>query len=587
MDGLVGKWQAYAGSKIEAWQVKDEGLDGKKLDDKLVIELDATGKADYGIKQKLENITPGTHMLTWKDLGRSSGAAGDNLYGVLVGDSKLSLNAPAQSKNVTARYLPSEPLAKNKWTSKAWAFNVTQKNIDDAKKAGGLWLAFVPRATINSYGALIGDVRLYPVEFKKMRETKNEANQIFNRTRKDDPAKNPLEPPDKKDNVSGHPTNVLYVVGRNTAAAGLGPSLCGVTLSLNLGGSTQFIAAAYVSGKKLPDSDIKITASGEVKMLLWPKEQEQEIRVGYDVNNNGELDALEVVPLNVPTKFDESAHGNPIVHTLSSGDYVVAGLEGAVIRLTPGMPGARNAFRLFYDGNMNAVDSPKPTPDTQRFDAFSSTYCEWLTHNAGTNFDATGVDPNFAVYDWDALSALGKVVGESYVIKKATRDFFNSTLLANVLSDMSRQATGSAAIDCGRHVIPHVHQGTTSFVPKTTVMFDDPGASNLIDDEFAAIGRGRLLNHDTRFVAQKIDVAVNIGSDEYPMYGTRTVIRVKAFLRGEVDDLYDFNYNAGGLSETGATLQLGYGNGAYGRTGGVIYLSRVHFDSEIVWDITP
>jgi hypothetical protein len=62
---------------------------------------------------------------------------------------------------------------------------------------------------------------------------------------------------------------------------------------------------------------------------------------------------------------------------------------------------------------------------------------------------------------------------------------------------------------------------------------------------------------------------------------------VKVFPRGEVDDLYDFNYNAGDLSETGASLQLGYGNGAYARTGGVIYLSRIHFDSQFDLDITP
>ena len=109
VDGPVGKWQAYAGSKIEAWKVTDP-----ELDNGLVVELDATGKVDYGVKQKLENITPGTYVLTWKDLGRSSSAAGDNLYGVVVGDSKLSLNASTKSSSNIARYLPNERLASDK-----------------------------------------------------------------------------------------------------------------------------------------------------------------------------------------------------------------------------------------------------------------------------------------------------------------------------------------------------------------------------------------------------------------------------------------------------------------------------------------
>jgi hypothetical protein len=433
----------------------------------------------------------------------------------------------------------------------------------------------------------IQKTRLLPVEFKAMWETHNKANIIFNKTKKDDPAKNPTEAPDAKDNVSGHATNVLYVTGDTPATAGPGKTtnLAAVTLSLDVGGSDKFFVASYQGGHKDFGSDTVVPPSGEVELRLFPSQYPHELRVGYNANNNGTLDPEEEIPLKVPSKFDQSAFGNPTVMTIA--DYNSASLLGWGIRSTPGLPGARNAFRLFYDGTSSAIDSPKPTPGTQRFDAFSSTYCEWLTHNDGTGFDSAGVDTNFAVYDWDALSALGKVVGESYVIKQAAKDFFNSTLRAQVIADMAGRASGSAAIDYGRHAISHTHQSTTSFVPRTTVLFGDPGVPDLIDDEFAAIGRGRLLSHESRFIAQKIDITENVGSDEFPNFVTRTVIRVKIFPRGQVDDLYDFNYNAGGLSETGASLQLGYGNGAYARTGGVIYLSRIHFDSQFDLDITP
>ena len=49
---------------------------------------------------------------------------------------------------------------------------------------------------------------------------------------------------------------------------------------------------------------------------------------------------------------------------------------------------------------------------------------------------------------------------------------------------------------------------------------------------------------------------------------------------GEIEDLYDFNQEAGQLSEWGGTVQLGYGNGsksAY-RGAGKIYRTRILFE---------
>ena len=46
-----------------------------------------------------------------------------------------------------------------------WAISVTQKDIDAAASAGGLWLAFVPdEKHLNIYGTLIGEVSFRPIE---------------------------------------------------------------------------------------------------------------------------------------------------------------------------------------------------------------------------------------------------------------------------------------------------------------------------------------------------------------------------------------------------------------------------------------
>lgn len=50
--------------------------------------------------------------------------------------------------------------------------------------------------------------------------------------------------------------------------------------------------------------------------------------------------------------------------------------------------------------------------------------------------------------------------------------------------------------------------------------------------------------------------------------------------RGEIEDFYDFNHEAGMLSQWGATVQLGYGNGskALYRSAGKIYRTKIIFD---------
>ena len=113
VNGSVGNWVAYEGKKIEVWTVYDK--DKKK--DITFVELDATGKPDYGIKQELKNITPGTYLLTWEELGRRSGPVDGNEYEVQLGYGNTSSKAPIQNKTILKRLPSDKKIATNGWVS--------------------------------------------------------------------------------------------------------------------------------------------------------------------------------------------------------------------------------------------------------------------------------------------------------------------------------------------------------------------------------------------------------------------------------------------------------------------------------------
>ncbi|MGI6749702.1 MAG: hypothetical protein ACOX6A_04195 [Atribacter sp.] len=86
---------------------------------------------------------------------------------------------------------------------------------------------------------------------------------------------------------------------------------------------------------------------------------------------------------------------------------------------------------------------------------------------------------------------------------------------------------------------------------------------------FSAIARARIKEHKVRYTVEK---------QHSSLWGTRlVVIGVESW--GEIEDLYDFNHDAEMLSQWGATVQLGYGNGRHAvfRNAGQIYKTRVLF----------
>ena len=51
-------------------------------------------------------------------------------------------------------------------------------------------------------------------------------------------------------------------------------------------------------------------------------------------------------------------------------------------------------------------------------------------------------------------------------------------------------------------------------------------------------------------------------------------------LQGVLGDLYDFNFEDGGLAQQGATAQLGWRTGSTWRNAGQVFLERISFQAE-------
>lgn len=104
-----------------------------------------------------------------------------------------------------------------------------------------------------------------------------------------------------------------------------------------------------------------------------------------------------------------------------------------------------------------------------------------------------------------------------------------------------------------------------------TVEFSDGALQpSLINDLFSTIARARIKTHKVRYTVEK---------QHSVLWGVRLVVTgVQSW--GEIEDLYDFNHEAGMLSQWGATVQLGYGNGYHAayRNGGKIYRTRINFN---------
>lgn len=435
--------------------------------------------------------------------------------------------------------------------------------------------------------------RLHPVEFKKMWETKNKANQIWNPTKKDDPATTGQQP-NAVGQLDGVPRNKLYAV----TDPGDGKYKVTVELGLPEAFRTKFYAAAYVGETKVANSDKAFTdqglcnlefahsgASGAIESFA--------IRVGYDANSSTTLEPTEQIKLLIYTTSAKNATGEVFVlgtnadryadaieevDNIVDGDWTAPGWATDLV-----LQHAKRFLQIFRDGNSSglAVGMQPSSSRTVGFNAFSGFFCEWLTHNSGAPLNDNGIS-NIPEYTWDKSKSASQLVSRGKQIKDAINDQFAS-LDAQVRSDFENQPVGTVryypSAD-GAYDLTHNHESPV-WVTRTSVLFHNLWQIPPLpmgDDLNGTIGRGRLSFHKVRY---RVERRPSPG----PQGTTAEELNVTAETTGEVWDSYDWNHEVTGAAQNPAILQIGFGNGAYGsnRDRGRIYLTHITFDD--IYDI--
>ena len=424
-----------------------------------------------------------------------------------------------------------------------------------------------------------GRIHILSVDFVQMWETENKANQIFNPARKDDPTySNPS--PDPNGDTYGVPRNYIYMV----------PSPAGGTYNVTIKADiqpvdlrTRFYAAGYVGNQIVSGSGrIPFDASGECAFnFLHPRSspgvEDFTIKVGFDQNDNGELDSGDLfLPCVVKNTTTDEVIGKPMVKGSSGtryssakeridniidGDWTTPGWATSLV-----LPHAKRLLQIFRDGNASGVPPDKqPTSSSSvGFNAFTGYFAEWLTHNSGAPFDDVG-NATLTEYTWDKDTSLADLVASAPQVEDEIAVFYNCSIYQDVTNYFAALPVGTARFfpsSVGWYDVTHTSESPPWVTPYTKTF--NTWLPDLVDDVNGTIGRGRLPSHQVRYHIVK-------------QTGGLVVTSIESI--GEVIDLYDFNHDVGGAAQDAAILQAGYGNGSYGapRNRGKIFRNRIEF----------
>ncbi len=321
--------------------------------------------------------------------------------------------------------------------------------------------------------------------------------------------------------------------------------------------------AVYNGDTKLTTGEEFFPASGPVNIIFNHPAPgvfvtDFEIRVGYDLNGNRSLDNDEIIyPLNVKDTAG-LVIGPPMVRGASVGRYAVARaiiFGGTYYRRLP-----HTAYLLDVFRNPAVATAPSVYRPTKSgyvsFNCFSGPFSEWLTHNAGASFPASG-GTSILKYEWDASTSFAmNLVGTSFEMTNALLTFYSNVVLSTATSYFSTSSESTATFPLSGALYDIPHGG--NFSPMT-ILFDDPALNNLTrDDPAAAIARARLNQHMASYSLERKPLP---GGD-FSIH----IVQIHHF--GEIEDLYDFNYEAAMPAPLAAIVQIGFGNGGYGRTQG-------------------
>ena len=460
------------------------------------------------------------------------------------------------------------------------------------------------------------ELHVLDVRLARLFETANEANRIFNPTRKDDTTGNPDAETETVN--AGTPLEERYAAPRHYLYT-VGDPVTGnfnVSAQFNATGAegcTNYYCAFYqANGQKVPGTETNVDLTAETVAFSLPAPALAtnvvwELRGGLDVNHNATLDNDEAAPFAIYTNSAnvvKHAHIKGITKETyeDSSDYIDNRVDLWLYGdATP--PGiiftrARTLLKMFYLCTGNRGLAPELRPDAVNSNAVinafandGSCFSEWLTHNSGSEFNSNGAA---AIYDyiWEEGSEMSdfiasqipfqpnrQTVGPSGVNWLLTQtgsrlnQFYTNVVESQAMSIMSDMEIGSV------QTFPtngewYTQTNSTniftslsaSWVPGITANFGaNPGGPiTALTSEFFA-NSGAANNYEAY-------ITVGRGRIVNPRYkfevqkqnsNDGVVYVVTNLMFGcTVMDLYDFNYEDGGAATHAAAVQLGFANGS-------------------------
>ena len=300
-------------------------------------------------------------------------------------------------------------------------------------------------------------------------------------------------------------------------------------------GSTHLVSDAFSTAC---EAELNFTPTGPTNNYL--------VRVGIDANENGMLESSEFCA--TATNFDVTAFTS--VHYDEEEDY----LHDKAASWVTGWAypvGASLLLRFLSDPSLPLSFDSTTTVGINCFTQSN------LTHNAGETFAPSGAGTLEEVR-WNA----GSDAGEKIAISDELEAIINAVLTA------------------------HRTEVTAYFVanPAATSYSANWTSSN-VPVNFAQTGYLPLAGYDLRIAfghatlpSVTVDVVIKKG-----LFGGLHIDSL--IVTGSLADLYDFNYEDGGLAARAAVLQIGWDSDIAGRDAGNIFFDRVNFQETFDdWD---
>ena len=462
----------------------------------------------------------------------------------------------------------------------------------------------------------VAPLHVMDVRLARMFETANEANRIFNPTRKDDTTGNANAETEVVN--AGTPFEERYAAPRNYLYTVGDPVTGNFNVSARFDatgaeGCTNYYCAFYQpGGQKVPGTETNVDLSAQATAFSLPAPAlitnvVWELRGGLDTNGNATLDNDEATPFAIYTNS-----ANVVKYACIKGitreqyETMLTNVHGKVYYGYDNPPSviaynARSLLALFYaNGNDGLLHwSMRPTSISNVvINAFSNDcdcFSEWLTHNCGAPFGSNGY-AQIIQYTWNQNSRLSQ-----FLLDRTP--FALKDVITDINTGTSSEIPTQTGLRLKKYYDERIKSEAESFLQTAPDGTECDFPTNGYCEASELLQYGVFVNLSSNWVP---GITVSVGESdgyggwgaaitefvggtdafrEYDAFGTigkgrllnpRYKFRVKkndhwlgsatydvvsiAF-SCELRDLYDFNYEDGDTPASAAALQIGFGAG--------------------------